>query len=240
MRRYFDGSSMDLGQNVQDYINSGNYDSFAAAAIVMAAAGTMEDTQLGDIDNITILADGKKIKPQFESGTIYANIPNKTSKINIGCEQCATPMFYTLVHQGFPKSVSSVSNGMVVTRTYYDADGREIHSGKIGDIVDVKISVHTRGNTDFVDNAVILDLLPGGFSPISDSLAGNMDFAEIREDRILIYADVGRTPLVFSYRAQLSTAGEFTVPQITATAMYNSEIRTISDGGKFTISNEAN
>lgn len=240
MRRYFDGSSMDLGQNVQDYINSGNYDSFAAAAIVMAAAGTMEDTQLGDIDNITILADGKKIKPQFESGTIYANIPNKTSKINIGCEQCATPMFYTLVHQGFPKSVSSVSNGMVVTRTYYDADGREIHSGKIGDIVDVKISVHTRGNTDFVDNAVILDLLPGGFSPISDSLAGNMDFAEIREDRILIYADVGRTPLVFSYRAQLSTAGEFTVPQITATAMYNSEIRAISDGGKFTISNEAN
>ena len=67
-----------------------------------------------------------------------------------------------------------------------------------------------------------------------------MDFSEVREDRVLIYANIGRTPLVFSYRAQLSVAGEFTVPPITAAAMYNSAIRAIGDGGKFTVSNESN
>ena len=240
MHRYFDTTSIELEQSIQEYINAGNYDSFVAAAIVMAVSGAADSASLDDVDNITILADGTKIKPQFESGTIYANIPKKTSKLNIGCQNCETPMFYTLMQQGFPKSVSATSNGMEVTRTYYDTMGHEIHSGQIGDIVDVKISVHARGGTDYVDNAVIVDLLPGGFSPISDSLSGDMDFAEIREDRILIYAGVGRTPLVFSYRAQLSTAGEFTVPQITAAAMYNSEIRAVGDGGKFTVSNETN
>jgi uncharacterized repeat protein (TIGR01451 family) len=240
MRRYFDTAKNDLEQSIMEYINAGNYDSFVAAAVVMSAFGNTENLNLGDTDAISILADGKQIKPQFESGTIYANLPREITKLNIGCKNCKEPLFYTMLQQGFPKTVSPTSHGLDVTRTYYDADGNEIHSGKIGDIVDVKISVRARGDTDYVENAVISDLLPGGFAPISDSLAGDMDFSEIREDRVLIYANIGRTPLVFSYRAQLSVAGEFTVPPITAAAMYNSAIRAIGDGGKFTVSNEAN
>lgn len=240
MRRYFDTTTNELEPSIQEYINAGNYDSFVAAAIVMSASGASENLNLDNVDDISILADGKSIKPQFESGTIYANLPKDITKLNIGCKNCTTPLFYTVLQQGFPKSVLSTSNGIEVSRTYYDADGNEISSGKIGDIVDVKISVRTRGNTDYVENAVISDLLPGGFAPISDSLTGDMDFSEIREDRVLIYANIGRTPLVFSYRAQLSVAGEFTVPRITAAAMYNSEIRAVGDGGKFTVSNETN
>ena len=187
-----------------------------------------------------MMTNGKQIKPQYESGTIYADLPKNITKLNIGCKNCQEPLFYTVLQQGFPKSVSPMSHGIEITRTYYDADGNKINSGKIGDIVDIKISIRTRGDTDYVENAVISDLLPGGFTPISDSLAGDMDFSEIREDRILIYTNIGRTPKVFSYRAQLSIAGEFAVPQITATAMYNSEIRAVSDKDKFTVSNEAN
>lgn len=240
MRRYFDTAKNDLEQSIAEYINAGNYDSFVAAAIVMSESGASENLTLDDIDSISILADGKQIKPQFESGTIYANLPRDLTKLNIGCKNCKEPLFYTMLQQGFPKSVSPTSHGFDVTRTYYGADGNEIHSGKIGDIVDVKISVRARGDTDYVENAVITDLLPGGFAPITDSLAGDMDFSEIREDRVLIYANIGRTPLVFSYRAQLSVAGEFTVPPITAAAMYNSAIRAVGDGDKFIISNEAN
>ena len=240
MRRYFDTAAANLAQSIQEYINAGNYDSFVASAIMMAASGATEGITLDDVDSISIVADGTKIKPQYESGTIYANIPKKATKLNIGCEGCKHQLFYTLLQQGFPRSISPNSQGIEVSRTYYDINGKEIHSGKIGDIIDVRITVRARGGTDYIENAVISDLLPGGFSPISDSLSGDMSFSEIREDRILIYANIGRTPLVFSYRTQLTVAGEFTVPPITAAAMYNSEIHATGNVGKFTVSNETN
>lgn len=240
MNRYFDTHKIDIEQSIQDYINAGHYDSFVASAIIMATSHDIKGLSLDDIDTISIFADGAAIKPQYESGTIYANIPKNTTKLNIGCAKCNKPMFYALLQQGFPRKISTTSNGLDVTRLYYDTDGNEINSGKIGDIVTVKITIHARGDTDYVDNVVISDLLPGGFSPMSDSLSGDIDFSEIREDRVLIYTNVGRTPLVFSYDAQLSVAGEFAVPSVTAAAMYNSGIRAIAKGGKFTVSNEAN
>ena len=103
--------------------------------------------------------------------------------------------------------------------------------------MDVKITARTRGGTQSVDNAVIADLLPGGFIPISDSVSGDMIHNEIREDRVLIYTTLSRNPTTFKYRVQLSVAGEFTVPPITAMDMYNSEIRATTDTGKFNVSN---
>ena len=66
---------------------------------------------------------------------------------------------------------------------------------------------------------------------------GDMDYNEIREDRVLIFAPISRTVATFTYRAQLTVAGEFTVPPITVTDMYNSAIRGVTDAGKFTVSN---
>jgi uncharacterized protein YfaS (alpha-2-macroglobulin family) len=49
-----------------------------------------------------------------------------------------------------------------------------------------------------------------------------------------------RTVSTFTYRAQLTVAGEFTVPNVTAMDMYNSEIRATDGTGKFTVSNASN
>ena len=66
-----------------------------------------------------------------------------------------------------------------------------------------------------------------------------MDFSEIREDRILIYTDLNRTPRTFTYKAQLSVSGEFTVPAITAQDMYNPSTNATGTTGTFTVSNAA-
>ena len=126
-----------------------------------------------------------------------------------------------------------------MSRRYYDINGDEIHGGAIGDMVDVKITVRTNRATDKISNAVVLDLLPGGFVPVTDSITGNMEFSEIREDRVLIYTDLSRTPKTFTYRAQLTSAGEFTVPPIVANDMYNSALNAVGTTGKFTVTNAA-
>ncbi len=235
--RYFDMKTDRIAKNIQNYINAGNYDSFTAAAIVNGINGIAIDSTLdGDI---TVFANDEKIETTTNGDFITATIPNNATKVRINCDKCKSknPMFYTLLTQGFPKTTAAASNGIEISRHYYDMNGDEITHGSIGDMVDVKISVRTRGTTNNVSNAVISDLLPGGFVPISDTLSGDMEFSEIREDRILVYTSLDRTPRTFSYRAQLSVAGEFAVPPITAQDMYNPAINATGAKGTFTVSN---
>ena len=238
--KYFNMKSDTIAKTIQNYINAGNYDSFTAAAIVMGIAGTADDAISENA--VSVFVNDKKVETTATNNTITADIENGADKVRINCDTCKSksPLFYTFVTQGFPKETTTASNGIEISRHYYDVNGNEIHSGAIGDIVDVKISVRTRGITDHVSNAVISDLLPGGFVPISDTLTGqDMEFSEIREDRILIYANIDRTPRTFSYRAQLSVAGEFTIPAITAQDMYNPSTNATGASGTFTVSNAA-
>lgn len=238
-RTYFDMYSDNLPKSITKYINAGKYDSFTAAAIIMAVAGNNQKSEDANFANISVSSDGKPLTTNPESDEIFVSIPYNSEKIQINCEQCGrhNKMFYTIITQGFPRSVRAESNGIDITRKYYDTNGHEIHSASIGDIVDVKIVARTRGGTDKIANAVILDLLPSGFVPLADSLVGPDDFSEIREDRIIIYTPLARTPSTFTYRAQLSVAGIFTVPPINASDMYNPELSAIGKSETFTVSN---
>ena len=109
---------------------------------------------------------------------------------------------------------------------------------KEGDTVTVKISARTRGGTDNADNVVITDLLPGGFIPDSQTIAGDMEYAEFRTDRVLIFTDLTRDTREFTYTAQIGSAGEFTVPAISAMSMYNPEISATGRTDTFTATNE--
>lgn len=240
-RNYFDTMPERAIQNIQDYINNGNYDSFTAARIVMAMANARANDTL-NTDAMSVSVDNKSVDATTDAGTMWWQLPNNFERVRINCNVCKSKdrAFYTIVSGGFPRSARTESNGIDISREYYDTNGNRITSGNIGDIVDVKITAHTRGGTNAVSNGVIIDLLPGGFVPISDSVAGDMEYNEIREDRVLIFAPLTRTVSTFTYRAQLTVAGEFTVPNVTAMDMYNSEIRATDGTGKFTVSNASN
>jgi hypothetical protein len=238
-RKYFDMHFKNLTKSITNYINAGKYDSFTAAAIIMDITGNNTQSDKIDFANITVSANGEKLTSDSISDGIMFAIPNGTEKLQINCTQCnrTDNLYYTIITQGFPRTIRSESNGIEITRRYYDINGHEIFNASIGDIVDVKIVARTRGGTEKIANAVILDLLPAGFVPLSDSLNGPHDFSEMREDRVIIYTELGRIPSTFTYRAQLSVSGEFTVPPITASDMYNSEISAVGKSETFTVSN---
>jgi uncharacterized protein YfaS (alpha-2-macroglobulin family) len=238
-RRYFDMNFTEPTKSISDYINGGKYDSFTAAAIIMAITGNEQKSGTTDFANISVSANGNILKSANTPDDIMVAIPVGTEKLQISCPQCSrkNEMFYTVITQGFPRSVRPESNGIEITRKYYDMDGNDIHSAHIGDIVNVRIVARARGGADTITNAVILDLLPAGFIPLAESLAGPNDFSEIREDRIIIYTDLERSQSTFTYQAQLSVSGEFTVPPITASDMYNPEINAVGKTETFTVSN---
>jgi len=220
------------------YINGGEYTSQTAAALIMGLSGGITDKNVSDAVSVSI--NGKTIKSENEKGPYMAHIPANTPKIEVNCPECgtSTTLFWTITDQGFPKTARPESDGIEIARDYYDMDGNRINSAAIGDRITVKIHVRTTGDTSVIRNAVVADLLPGGLVVDSDSLKGEYNFAEIREDRVVIYPTLSRDEAVYEYTAQAAAAGTFAIPPITAQSMYNPGLHATGRGGTFTIDNE--
>lgn len=216
------------------YINRGEYSPFTSAAIIMGL-NSGKNTVSGPLPEIK-LAINDTVLSVNQSST---EIPLNTERIVALCNTCSdeNAPYYTILSQGFNRTSIPQSNGIEIIREYYDMNHNKIKSANIGDIVTVKISARTRGDTDYISNAVIIDLLPGGFTAQSDSMNGDTDFYEIRQDRVLIFTPLTRAERTFTYDAQLGTSGTFNVPGIHAESMYNPAINATGTTGKFTVHN---
>ncbi len=238
--RYFNANINDaLTSNViREYINAGNFSAYTSAAVVMALSAT--DTP-NTLPALRVLADDVAITPTKNTQTTFtATIPFGTKTITIECDNCdkSNAPFVTVLQQGFPRAARADKNGLDISREYYDIDGNRITSGNIGDTVNVRVSVRTRGMTSMADGAVITDLLPAGMTVNEDSFKGDATFYEIREDRVLIFTDITRETKTFEYSVTLSAAGTFTAPGVSAKSMYNPAINASDIATTFTVSND--
>ena len=232
--KYFGDKSTELPDAVSEYINDGDYTSYASATIMLATAGTDGAAQN---DKITVLADGNALNVTNRNNIMIVDIPDGTKQITVKCETCDrkhTP-YYTVISSGFPRTASSQSNGIEISREYFDENGNRITSATVGDTITVKINIRSRRG-DIIPNVVITDLVPGGFIP--GDVTGDITYSETREDRVLIFMDATRDGTTITYNAQLGAAGSFTIPAIHAESMYNPAINATGDVGKtFTVSN---
>lgn len=232
--KYFGDKSTELPDAVSEYINDGDYTSYASAAILLATAGAADTAQS---DKITVLADGNILNIENRNNIMTVDIPRNAKQIAVRCETCDrkhTP-YYTVISSGFPRTATSQSNGIEISREYFDENGNRITSATVGDTVTVKINIRSRRG-DIIPNVVITDLVPGGFIP--GDVTGDIAYSETREDRVLIFMDATRDGTTITYNAQLGAAGSFTIPAIHAESMYNPAIRATGEVGKtFTVSN---
>ena len=232
--KYFGDKSTELPDAVSEYINDGDYTSYASAAILLATAGAAGTAQS---DKITVLADGNILNIENRNNIMTVDIPRNAKQIAVRCETCDrkhTP-YYTVISSGFPRTATSQSNGIEISREYFDENGNRITSATVGDTVTVKINIRSRRG-DIIPNVVITDLVPGGFIP--GDVTGDVTYSETREDRVLIFMDATRDGTTITYNAQLGAAGSFTIPAIHAESMYNPAINATGEVGKtFTVSN---
>lgn len=236
VRNYF-ATTPDMTKSMQKYLDGGNYDSFTAATMIMGLYGMTSD---GTIANITVSADGEKLSGTVADSALHITVPQNAARIEIKCPACTdnTAPYYSLISRGYPITDVDASNGMTVSREYLDSAGNRITSAKIGDIVTVRVFARARG-TDMIPNVAITDLLPGGFV-VDGDVNGDANFTQVRDDRVVIFADISRSGELFEYTAQLTTSGEFSVPPIHAESMYNPGIGATGDTSKFTVTNDQN
>lgn len=235
--RFFADGVTNISDATTEYINDGDYSSYTSAAIILAASGNIDNDSVEN-ESISVTVDGNLLETSNSDGTTIANIPYGAKNIVIRCDKCDRKhhMYYTVISNGFPINVPTYSNGIEITREYFDENGNRVTSATVGDTITAKIHIRSRRG-DMIPNVVILDLVPGGFIP-GTVTGDNITFAETREDRVLVFLDTTRDGQTITYNAVVGAAGTFQIPAIHAESMYNPQINATGDGGKtFTVSN---
>ncbi|MBK6972546.1 MAG: alpha-2-macroglobulin [Sterolibacteriaceae bacterium] len=164
--------------------------------------------------------------------------------------------YYAISESGFDRTPPKLElrNGIEIVREYVDANGAPIKSVRIGDEITVRVRLRAL-DRDHVHSLAIVDLLPGGFEPVLRSQAepqpgeaqpawanplgtgGNwaIEYADIREDRVVFYGSASRNLAEFSYRIKATNAGRFSVPPAYAESMYERDLQARSAGGVLTV-----
>ena len=143
-----------------------------------------------------------------------------------------------------------VSQGLSVERRYLDREGNALPAGplKEGQLVLVEIEVKNSRN---LDNVVIQDLLPAGMEVENARLSTSEDVEgaddvygvivkqlDIRDDRILVFADLTRTKdgkQTYRYLARAVTPGQFIHPPVQVEVMYDPAIQARNAPGNLRI-----
>lgn len=145
--------------------------------------------------------------------------------------------FYQLTEAGFDKKLATkpVNNGLEIYREYRDKSGTVLTNTSLGSEIEVHIQVRSLDKND-LSNIAIVDLLPGGFEVVRDSInTENIDYADTREDRVVFFTGVNSNSKEIVYRIKATNAGRFTLPPIQAESMYNPSIYASGEKSEFTI-----
>ncbi len=137
--------------------------------------------------------------------------------------------FYQLTQAGFDKDLpkEAEKNGIEVYRELHNADDKAVSSIHLGDELIVHIRARAIDN-QYHDNVALVDLLPGGFEIVHDSIhLQNMDYIDVREDRVLFFGSVNPESKEIIYRIKASNAGKFTVPPLFAMGMYHPLVKSL-------------
>lgn len=136
-------------------------------------------------------------------------------------------------------------DGLRVRRQYLDRSGKAVSEFRQNDLIVVRITLASTRRID-VPNVVVTDLLPAGFEVENPRLTSSRDLAwiknaavpdyfDIRDDRIHYFVTATPAEKVFYYQARITSAGTFVTGPVAADAMYQTNLKSYSGGGKITV-----
>jgi len=119
-----------------------------------------------------------------------------------------------------------------------------------GDEIEVQLRLRSLdGSTQ--SNVAIVELLPGGFELVEQTATAPdpggavdvaarvarpgsdlvLDYLDLREDRIVLYATLRGEVRTFRYRLKATAAGRFAIPPLHAAGMYDRRVQYVGAGG---------
>ena len=241
-------------------VRDGWYNSLSSASMLLAVDayfGAVSHNANGKLSAQAVDAQGKAAA--LALGTVNpmtrATVPDGTRQLQLANDSDFR-LYYSWAEQGFERNVpdKAASQGMEIFHEYLDAKGQPVKQVKVGDDVTVRVRVRSTDNRALKDVALV-DMLPGGLEPVLQAARddeentdapvwkkrlgtqGNWDlqYADIREDRVVFYGSVGASMVEVTYKARATNAGEFVVPPAYGEAMYDRRVFARSAGSRLQV-----
>ena len=238
-------------------IANGAYNTLSASWTILAIdamARQIGGDALGKLSVAQLDAKGQAVELKLPANLLpRAAFDAGTARLRLANDGPLTT-WYAVTQTGFDRTspTAELKAGLEVLREYVGADGKPVTAVKIGDELTVKLSLRGMAMSDkgsgdaYVGNVALTDLLPGGFEPVpsfdangtaSTVTGAGLDFADVREDRVVLYAAATDQEQTWSYRIRATNLGEFTVPPAWAQSMYERERQARSLAGKVVVVN---
>jgi len=163
------------------------------------------------------------------------------------------PVFLDMKYQGYLKEHKSESHGLLVSKKYYDINGKHIDLSQIksGDFILAHIEISLEEKFNYLPDALLVDLLPAGLELENQNLEHalklddikvdgkyvrdwgtytHIKHSEFKDDRFVAALNVSsyKNAHVF-YLARAVTPGDYVIPPSLVEDMYRPEIRATSD-----------
>ena len=245
LARHFPDRLQQLGTaqiiTIAQGINSDDFDTLSAAYSVNALnayaqmnAAAAESTPLSISEK---LADGTiKNLPSINNQYQLVNFDPQTTQIIVNNPR-KQRIFYQIKQSGFNaiSPTEAQNNGLEVFREYRDSDKNVIQQTSIGTNIEAHLQIRSLTDND-LNNVAIVDLLPGGFEVVPNSVnqqtCANVD---IREDRVIFYCMVSPTAEELSYQLRAVNKGNYVTPPIFAQDMYNQSRQSVGTQGQISV-----
>lgn len=246
-----------LGQRLSEQ----RYNSLSAALLLRALDGYGERAEEGLGLRVSAW-QGKQDEQTLQlSGKPPVTDVPLASKMLLLRKDSDVPLFYMLSEGGYDRGAPSkvIADGLEISHEYLDLAGEPLSKVRVGDEFLVRLRLRAK-DFDQVQQVAVVDLLPGGTEPVYNQPAavsddseyeeapdwippvGEMrmsdwhpDFADVREDRVVLYGTVYRRAATFVYRVRATNAGTFGTPPAYAEGMYDSTQQARGKTGKLEI-----
>ncbi|QDQ38995.1 alpha-2-macroglobulin [Legionella geestiana] len=178
-------------------------------------------------------ADGLRHIPAARSG--FVSLSPDATRVHFDNPK-GVEAFWQVSQSGFSTRLPEkpLVEGLEVYREYRDREGNAVTQAANGDVLEVHIQIRATGEP--VSSVALVDLLPGGFEVVRDSVtAENMEYADVREDRVVFFGYVDTTAKSLVYRIRAISAGTYGIPPVFAESMYTPRIRGLGVSGTLQI-----
>ena len=229
-----DGLTITLSELLKKRLVKESYLSTQERALSLVALGGLSATNKDSKVSATVsLADGSVIK--YTEGDLMQSLKKEITPFKIVTTGSGR-LYYSWDVSGASAIERPAENRFIaVSRQILDRWGAPVHQGKLkkGDLVVVKVSLVSTLNTT-ISNVALTELLPACFEVENPRLqpgrdyswmktSSEMQYMDLRHDRITWFATA--TPVVksFYYLARVTASGSFSGGSTYAEAMYDGQ-----------------
>jgi hypothetical protein len=229
--------------------SNGRWGSTLNNAAAIAALARYQATTRGDAPQFsgTMQAGhGEAVRFTHEE-TASLEVRNAAGPVQIACEGQGT-VYMIATSRGLVRDdqVKPYDRRLHVERRWVNREGEPVDGNDlaVGDLVQVEIVVIADG--DPVHNVAVVDALPGGLevenprlatSARTDELEEQPDHVEFLDDRVVLFCRADSTPRIYRYALRAITAGEFSLPPVQGSCMYDDSVACLGKAGRVTIRN---